>query len=234
MAIRISKNRIALQGVRLDEAQGSSVASAGTTSDIWVVSGNTIHITGTTTMTGLPAAPQAGVWRRLMFDGAVLLTNGANFNVQGGANYTTSANDIVDVYADTTTKFYLYLRTKKGQIGFVFGDGTNVITTGEKKAVRVQAPRGGTITGWTVLSLDDTSGSISLDIWKDVYANYPPTVADTITAAAKPSITTAVGNTSTTLTGWTTAIAPGDVFTVNVDSVTSFKSIGLYLYVTWT
>ena len=91
----------------INESKGSSVASAATTSDIWAVTGSTVHITGTTGMSGFPAAPQAGVWRNLVFDDAVLLTDGANFVVPGG-NYTTAADDLVFVYADTTTKFYLF------------------------------------------------------------------------------------------------------------------------------
>jgi hypothetical protein len=64
----------------------------------------------------------------------------------------------------------------KRQMEFIIGDGTSVITTGEKKTARVQVPVSGTITDWVLLSLDDTSGSVTLDIWKDTYANYPPTV----------------------------------------------------------
>ena len=124
-------------------------------------------------------------------------------------------------------------QTRTGGICFHFGNASDVITTGEKKSVRREVKKGGTITGWTILSLDDTSGSIALDIWKDTYANYPPTVADTITAAAKPSITTATKNTSTTLTSWTTSFSAGDVFSVNVDSVTSFKDVELCLDVTF-
>ena len=90
----------------LNESKGTAVASAATTSDIWAVTGSTVHITGVIGMTGLPAAPQAGVWRKLVFDGAVALTTGANFVVAGGTR-TTAADDIVFVYADTTTKFYL-------------------------------------------------------------------------------------------------------------------------------
>lgn len=128
--------------------------------------------------------------------------------------------------ADARTALEL-ANVKTRQMEFIIGDGTNVITTGEKKSARVQIPVGGTITEWTLLSLDDTSGSIALDIWKDTYANYPPTVADTITASAKPSITTATKNTSSTLTGWTTSITAGDILSVNVDSVTSLKVVKL-------
>lgn len=65
----------------------------------------------------------------------------------------------------------------------------------------------------------DVSGSIVLDIWKDTYANWPPTIADTITASAKPAVSSALKSQDSTLTGWTTTVNAGDQFVVNVDSV---------------
>lgn len=94
------------------ESKGANVASASGP-DIWTV-GQTKHITGAVTLTSFAAAPFAGMWRKLFFDGACLLTNGANFIVQGGANYTTVAGDMVMVYADTTTKFYLFPLRQSG------------------------------------------------------------------------------------------------------------------------
>jgi hypothetical protein len=84
-----------------------------------------------------------------------------------------------------------------------------------------------TITKWTLLA--DQSGSIVVNIWKDTYANYPPTVADKITASAPPTITTATKATDSTLTGWTTAINAGDTLRFNVDSVTSIQRVTLAL-----
>jgi len=91
----------------------------------------------------------------------------------------------------------------------------------------------GTITKVRLLSSDAavTSGSIVVDIWKDTYANYPPTVADTITASAKPTITTATKSEDSTLTGWTTSVSAGDVFGFKVDSVTSLKRVTVELTV---
>lgn len=74
-----------------------------------------------------------------------------------------------------------------------------------------------TIAGATILA--DTSGNLVLDVWKDVFANYPPTVADTITASAKPTLSSAASYRDTTLSGWTVDIAAGDTLRVNVDSV---------------
>lgn len=119
-------------------------------------------------------------------------------------------------------------RTRKFDIT-IEGGGV-AITTGIKGYRSF--PVAGTITA--VRMLADQSGSIVVDIWKDTYANYPPTVADTITAAAKPTITTALKSEDTTLTGWTTAVAAGDVFGFNVDSITTIQRLTLELTIVVT
>lgn len=87
------------------------------------------------------------------------------------------------------------------------------------------APCDGTITRWTALG--DASGSAVIDIWKDTYANFPPTVADTITASAKPTISAATKGQSSTLTGWTTSFSKGDIFRFNIDSVSGLSRLAL-------
>lgn len=114
-------------------------------------------------------------------------------------------------------------------VGAVIGTGAAVITTGV--AGFVSCPVAGTITKVRLLSSDAavTSGSIVVDVWKDTYSNYPPTVADTITASAKPTISSTTKAEDATLTGWTTSVAAGDVFGFNVDSVTSLKRVTIEL-----
>jgi hypothetical protein len=82
--------------------------------------------------------------------------------------------------------------------------------------------------------LADQSGSIVVDIWEDTYANYPPTDADSITASAVPTITTAVKSQDSTLTGWTTAIVGGSTLRYNVDSVTTIQRVTVSLWGHWT
>jgi hypothetical protein len=119
---------------------------------------------------------------------------------------------------------------KISTISFVIDGGGAAISTGIKGDLEI--PFACTINQWTLLG--DQSGSIVIDIWKDTYANYPPTVADTITASAKPTITTAVKGQSATLTGWATAIAAGATLRFNVDSVSAMQRVTLSLKVTKT
>lgn len=104
----------------------------------------------------------------------------------------------------------------------------SALTTGIKYRLRIEFAC--TLTGWAI-GLDQ-SGSIQWDIWKDTHANYPPTIADTITASAKPLVSSATKGASTTLTGWTTAIAAGDWLFFNIDSITTATACALILTAT--
>lgn len=137
-----------------------------------------------------------------------------------------------DVKNDINRQFgELYDRTLV--FGVVIDGAGSVITTGQHKGPRI--PRACQITGWTILSVDGsagapTAGSIVVDLWVDTFANYPPTVADTVTGSAKPTLTAGIAAESDVLTGWTTAIQAGSCVVFNVDSVTSLKKV--YVQVT--
>lgn len=98
--------------------------------------------------------------------------------------------------------------------------------------VGLRVPFACKINSWTIVA--DATGSAVIDIWKDTFANYPPVVADTITAAAKPTLTSARTATSSTLTGWTTAVAADDFLFFNLDSVSTVTQLKIILAVTPT
>lgn len=114
-------------------------------------------------------------------------------------------------------------------LGYAIDGGGDVITTG-LAGIGLCIPYACTITEWTLHA--DVSGSIVVDVWKDTYANYPPTVSDSITGSAKPTISGANRATGTALTGWTTSIAAGDILYFNVDSCATIKRAVLTLKVT--
>lgn len=111
----------------------------------------------------------------------------------------------------------------------VISGGGAVITTGAKPDADIYIPFDCSIVGWTILGDGVQSGSVAIDIWKDSYANFPPTIADTITASAKPAISSAAKAQSSTLTGWTTAVVAGSLLRFNVDSVSTFTSLKIIL-----
>lgn len=110
-------------------------------------------------------------------------------------------------------------------LDFIIDGGGSVIATGV--AGFIEVPFDCEITAVRLLA--DQSGSIVVDIWADSYANYPPTNADSITASATPTISSATKSQDTTLTGWTTAITAGTILGFNVDSATSIERVTVAL-----
>jgi len=152
---------------------------------------------------------------------------------------STPASGFGNIYAKTDGKVYFIndagtatdLTAGGGlvaAINFVIDGGGSAITTGEKGFIEI--PFACTINQVTTLA--DQSGSIVVDIWKDTYANYPPTDADSITASAPPTISAATKAQDSTLTGWTTSISAGDILGYNVDSATTVTRVTVALKVT--
>lgn len=96
----------------------------------------------------------------------------------------------------------------------IWGDGvlTSSVQVNTKSYVRV--PYGGVILSWSVVA--SASCTCVIDIWKA--SGSLPTVGNTITASAKPSLSSSATAASSTLTGWTTSVSAGDVFGFNLDS----------------
>lgn len=115
--------------------------------------------------------------------------------------------------------------TTIGTVGITIDGGGSAITTGVKGYVEV--PYSGTIEGWTILG--DTSGSIVVDVWKDTYANYPPTDPDSIAGTELPTISAATKGQDLALSSWGTTVTAGDVIGFNVDSATTITRATLVI-----
>ena len=142
------------------------------------------------------------------------------YSVVDNAAYSSNW-DFYPVTAPSKNAVYDEIQKNKvDQIGIVIDGGASVITTGQKGFVRV--PYAATVTGWTIMETSDTpiTGSIVVDIWKDTYANYPPTVGDSVAGSEKPTLSSAIKNQDLSLTTWGTGknIALGDIIGFNVEA----------------
>ncbi len=161
---------------------------------------------------GTPAAPagdQNVTWQQSAPYPSTAMVNGVSVPVEA-----------IDVSA------YVPQSLTNGSFGITIDGGGSTPATGSKGFV--QAPFDCTITGWTMLG--DQSGSAQVTIKKSTYAGFPTTAS--IVASAPPVLSAAQKNTSTTLTGWTVAVALGDVLEFNLDSVATITRIYLKLQVT--
>ena len=120
-----------------------------------------------------------------------------------------------------------------GQIVATVGGVGTAVTTGFKGFIRV--PYNCTIAA-AIVDADQT-GSIVWDVWLDTVSTNPitdVTVADTITASAKPTLSSATYAADATLTGWTTAATAGQYLGFNIDSAATLTRSTLTLTITRT
>lgn len=110
------------------------------------------------------------------------------------------------------------------------GDGVNVITTTPSIRGHIYIPVACDITGWTIIENQGIEGSIVLDVWKETYANYPPTNSDSIAGTEKPTLNNQIKNQDLTLTTWTIACAAGDLLAYEVEGATDCKQVTLILH----
>ena len=119
---------------------------------------------------------------------------------------TSIESNATETSASVTT-----IKTRDFAVNVSIGDGSTAIT-GSKVYIWVRMPYSGSITSWDMSG--QTSGSISVDIWKSSYVDMPATVADTVCGGNYISMSgSSTKNTNSTLTGWTKTFDKGDWLT---------------------
>jgi hypothetical protein len=124
-------------------------------------------------------------------------------------------------FADDIGDSTIFLDDAYDTIQFIIDGGGSAITTGIKGDIMI--PFNCTVLGWDIVA--DTSGSIVVDVWKDSYTNFPPTVADTIAGTEKPTLSSATKNQDTSLSSWTTTLTRNEWIRFNVDSASTVTRV---------
>jgi hypothetical protein len=101
------------------------------------------------------------------------------------------------------------------------------IATGLKGGLEV--PFTCTITAARIVSMDNTSGAIAINVWKAAYSGCPPVVGGSI-----GSYSIAASGVKSESTGLSIALTAGNWLAFNVDSATSVKLVTLSLTVSRT
>jgi hypothetical protein len=147
----------------------------------------------------------------------------ASFNSRNGAVVPTAGDYDAFYYTKAEVD-----NLKSVGLEIEIDGGGSAITPGIKGYYRI--PFACTLTAHRLVA--DQSGSIVIDLWKDTYANFPPTDADSITASTPPTLSSAQKAEDTTLSGWTKTFAAGDWIAVNVDSASTVTYAKLSLSLT--
>lgn len=115
------------------------------------------------------------------------------------------------------------------EISFTVDGGGSVPSTGLGNAFRPVSFYG-TIKSWHIVA--EPSGSVVADIVK---ANgSKPTASNSICASAKPTLSSAAYAASSTLTGWTTAVVPGDIFGLDLESISTITNLTVTIVIELT
>lgn len=168
-------------------------------------------------------------------------TSGAGFNVVATPDGTDTIGGVAGTYlikgvgqlvrfkSDGVSDWKIISALEKTlSKGASWDNGITTIVAADCSEVNVYCPIAGTIVGWTIVT-EGGVGSCVVDVWKRAFSSGMPAVGNTITAAAKPTVSGADRAQSSTLTGWTTAIAAGDILTFHVDSTSVFSGITISL-----
>lgn len=121
---------------------------------------------------------------------------------------------------------------RRGLLGISIDEGAE-IATGVKGELYI--PYDATITAWTILA--DQPGEIQIDVWVAPFADYPPTVANSITngvppaLAGSPSLIKAQGTPDDASPSWNKFIPAGSTMRFNVDSVSIIRRCSLVIEV---
>lgn len=111
------------------------------------------------------------------------------------------------------------------QVVFGLDGGGSALTAGVVGWAPI--PSSCAITGWELTA--DVSGDLVVDLWVCAFAAFPPTVADTITAAAKPTLSGVQTASDSTLAGWSKALPAGSYIMLNIVSAATIQKAVLKL-----
>lgn len=147
-----------------------------------------------------------------------------------GTSYVAIQDVPVDIEPGVTPGWETYWMVlaeaeKTSSVDLIIDGNGYVIDIGPKASLRV--PYDCTLVECQMLA--DQTGSIVIDIWKDTYANYPPTNADSITSSSPPTISAQDQSIDTILSGWTTALSEDDILMFNVDSCSTIQRVTISL-----
>lgn len=113
----------------------------------------------------------------------------------------------------------------RGLIAVIDGGGAE-IWTGEK------GDSGGLVFAGSLAAVEllaEPAGDVVVDIWKSSYADFPPSVSDSICGVSKPTLSSGIKYRDTTLTGWDVTVAVGDSFRFVIDTVSLIEKLTITL-----
>lgn len=176
-----------------------------------------------------------GVYKFDKGDGTLALPTSSDVTPNAGLALNTADGRIY-----RTTKPLIasdIANTKLQNINMNFNGNGAVVALGYGD--RYVVPYAGTITGWTILETSETpiASTAVVIVNKGIYANYDTTPTFTEISgggAERPNLSNAVANQDLSLSGWTTALAVGDILEFTLSSNDLAKKLLIVIHTTRT
>jgi len=152
--------QVMAHSVAMNWAKGSDIASA-TTTDIGAATGNYVHVTGTTTITGLGTV-QSGTWRMVRFTGALTFThNATSLILPTAANITTAADDHALMVSLGSGNWICASYTRKSGVPLVAFTASSAPSGTQLQKVSTQS--GAVDTSTTTVNFDDSIPQVNAE-----------------------------------------------------------------------
>ena len=218
---------VAESGATARTSLGLGTIATQNASNVGITGGTASNITDILVADGGTGASTAAGARTNLGLGTIATQDASNVAITGGV--ASGITDILIADGGTGASTASDARNNLGaqassvntmisSIQYVIDGGGSALASGIKGDLEV--PFACTINRVNMFA--DTTGSAVVDIWKDTYANFPPTVADSIASGTLPTITNAnQKSTDSTLTGWITSITAGDTIRFNMATAAS-------------
>lgn len=152
-----------------------------------------------------------------------------NVILQPGVGYTVSGNQITFAAAPCNVSFFGIALANTADltrtINYVVDNGSAPMFAGDKGCLTIDVS--GVIESWVMVA--DRIGSITVDIKKSSFEDYPNTVS--ICGNSKPELQNENKNTDDILSGWNKIINAGDILNYEVTSAVSVYKFSISLKV---
>jgi len=163
------------------------------------------------------------------------LTGVLNVPIYAGGNSIQALTGDVTASASSPSQSVaatLKTNLRIGSCGVTFAATSGVITNGT--TAYVQVPYSGTITEWTIVS--SVSGSCTVTVFKDTYANFPPIITTDNIFTVQPALASQIKNQnlSPTFVGSQATVTAGDWIGFTISGVTTVYWVNLTLSITKT
>jgi hypothetical protein len=218
-----SKNAVYDEIHLFDTSDDGTIINAGTGFRIGgaAASGKILVGNGTNYVASTPTFPNSSATTRkiIVSDGTNWTASTETYAVPGTSGNLLTSNGTNWTSAAAAAQTHA--------VTFVVDGSGAVLTTGTKSYTKI--PYGGTLTGW--LLIGSPSGSITIDIFRAADGAGLPVTSIIGGSGTKPALSSAVENSSTSFTSWTsTTLTAKDNMAISLSGITTTTYCALTLY----